>query len=215
MNLQGVIFDLDGTLANTLPVCFAAFRRAYYEFTGKTYTDQEVEATFGPSEEGAIQRAVPEAHWDACLQVFLEEYDRVHGELCRAPFPGMVEVLEWLQAQGIRRAIVTGKGAHSAKISLRHTGLAPYFSEIETGSVQGVIKPQAIQKIVAGWGIPSETVAYVGDALADVHSARTAGVVPLAAAWTPTADYTGLEKLVPYATFRTVESFASWLAESR
>ena len=61
MRLHGVIFDLDGTLGDTLPACFVAFRRALEGFSAREYTDAEIAALFGPSEEGMIQRLVPEA----------------------------------------------------------------------------------------------------------------------------------------------------------
>jgi pyrophosphatase PpaX len=57
--LAGAIFDLDGTLVDTLPVCFAAFRRAVERLRGPPYSDDAIRALFGPSEEGMMQRAMP------------------------------------------------------------------------------------------------------------------------------------------------------------
>jgi phosphoglycolate phosphatase-like HAD superfamily hydrolase len=59
MSLQGVIFDLDGTLGDTLPVCFAAFRETFRHYLGREYSDREIRAMFGPTEEGIIQRMIP------------------------------------------------------------------------------------------------------------------------------------------------------------
>jgi HAD superfamily hydrolase (TIGR01549 family) len=210
MPLRGIIFDLDGTLADTLPVCFAAFRRAFIETTGREYTDREIERMFGPTEEGAIRKVVPEADWDAALNAFYDAYEQAHAP-CRAPFPGVEDLLRRLQAKGIRLAVVTGKGARSAAISMRHIGLTAYFDVVEAGSAEGPIKSQAIRKVLALWGQPAEEVAYVGDALSDVRSAREAGVIPLSAAWADTADYDRLEAMRPAATFRTVADLADWL----
>jgi beta-phosphoglucomutase-like phosphatase (HAD superfamily) len=52
--LAGAIFDLDGTLVDTLPVCFAAFRRAFERLGGPPHSDDAIRALFGPSEEGMM-----------------------------------------------------------------------------------------------------------------------------------------------------------------
>lgn len=49
--MKTVIFDFDGTLANTLPLCFAAFREVFQQFDDITYTDDDIVAMFGPPEE--------------------------------------------------------------------------------------------------------------------------------------------------------------------
>src|SRR5436190_23241271 len=98
--LRGIIFDLDGTLANTLPVCYVAFRHAYRKFTGRHYTDAEIAALFGPSEEGSLHQVIPE-RWEEGLQVFLEEYERAHA-LCTSPFTGVIGLLDYLREQNIR-----------------------------------------------------------------------------------------------------------------
>jgi len=57
MRLDGMIFDLDGTLTDTFPVCFVAFREALQAFTGRSYTDEEIVARFGPLSMLALIRA--------------------------------------------------------------------------------------------------------------------------------------------------------------
>jgi len=56
---RGIIFDLDGTLADTLPVCFDAYRLAFAKYVGHEWTDDQISALFGPSEEGVIRQVVP------------------------------------------------------------------------------------------------------------------------------------------------------------
>jgi pyrophosphatase PpaX len=209
MTLRGVIFDLDGTLVNTLPVCYAAFRDAFQAYLGREFTNEEIAATFGPSEEGSIQRLVPD-QWEACLKVFLEAYE-AHHTLCTEPFPGVLDMLHLLRERRIPYAVVTGKGPHSAEISLRRTGLTPLVEILEAGSPQGGIKPECIGKIIAQWAIPRETVIYVGDAPSDVPAARKAGVAAIAAAWAETAPVEQLEQMQPDALFRSVPEFTRWL----
>jgi pyrophosphatase PpaX len=212
VKLRGCIFDLDGTLGNTLPVCYQAFQRAFVKYLGRHFADDEIRALFGPSEEGICQRLVPD-QWEACLQTYLEAYDEVHAEYAQ-PFPGIEAALQSLKQCGVPLAIVTAKGRHSAAISLRHLGLAHYFDAVETGTAEGAVKPMFIRKVLARWDAPSCQVAYVGDATYDMEAAREAGVIPLGAAWAATADADRLNALSPLATFRSVESFIQWIDEN-
>jgi pyrophosphatase PpaX len=209
VKLQGVIFDLDGTLGDTLPVCCEAYRRTFDEFLGRHYTDREIMALFGPTEEGIVRRLVPD-QWQACLQTYLDGYEKAHVHYAQ-PFPGIEDALGLLRQRGVALGIVTGKGAHSAAISLRYLGLAHYFDVVETGSAEGAVKPRAIQKVIARWGMSPRQVAYVGDSAYDTEAAQEAGVLPLGAAWAATADADSLNALAPLATFRSVESFIKWI----
>ena len=204
MKLEAMIFDLDGTL------CYVAFRAALEAFLGRRYTDAEIRALFGPSEEGVFQRLVP-GRWEECLEVFLAAYERAH-QAHAASFPGLEQALATLKARGLTLGLVTGKGRRSADISLRYLGLGHYFDGVEAGSATGGVKPAAIGRLLAAWGVPADRAAYLGDVPSDVDSARKAGVIPLAAAWAPGADAAALQARRPHALFRTVEGFVDWVA---
>lgn len=209
MRIDGVIFDLDGTLADTLPVCFVAFRRTMEAFTDRQFTDEEIMSHFGPSEEGIFQRLVPD-RWEACLRVYLEIYEQEHLRAARL-FPGIEEVLRRLRRRGMPLAIVTGKGLHSAAISIRHLGLARYIDVLETGGPEGSIKPQAIRRVLARWAVLPERVAYVGDAASDMEEAKAAGLIPLGAAWDPRASVQVGNGRDPLLLFPSVEGFTEWI----
>lgn len=209
MKLAAMIFDLDGTLGDTLPVCFEAFRHTLLQFLGRRYTDAEIRAMFGPSEEGILQRLVPE-RYEECLRAFLAAYERAHSERATS-FPGIERLLGQLRERGVRLGIVTGKGPGSAEISLRHLGLAPYFEAVEAGSADGGIKPAAIRRLLGRWAVAPERAAYVGDVPYDVRAAQEAGVMPLAAAWAPTADAAALRQAGAQEVFTSVEALARWL----
>ena len=207
--IKAVIFDLDGTLANTLPVCIAAFQVAFQQYTGRWYTSDDIHALFGPSEDGIMQKVIGE-RWQDALATYLREYEKAHSR-CTQPFDGITQLLNWLDAEGIETAVVTGKGAGSAEISLRRIGLTDAFDLVETGSPEGVQKPASIAKVLSIWGIaPGETV-YVGDAPSDVTSARQAEVIPIAAAWAPKSDRAKLEDMHPAACFNAVGDLVEWL----
>jgi phosphoglycolate phosphatase/pyrophosphatase PpaX len=205
-----LIFDLDGTIADTIPVCCAAFREAISRHTGRVLRDAEIVALFGPSEEGIIHGLVGDG-WEACLESYLVAYEREHVA-CPAAFDGLSELLDGLRRRGLRLGVVTGKGARSAAITLRLLGLADQFDAVETGSPQGAVKPAALRRIAARWGLEPAQIAYLGDAPTDMYDARAAGVLPLAAAWASTADRAALQAAAPCRLFTGVDQFVEWSA---
>lgn len=207
--IRGVLFDLDGTLGNTLPVCIGAFRQAIEPFAGRPLSDAEIIATFGPSEEGTVHVLAP-GHAAEALASYLHHYAILHNS-CPEPFPGVSELLTDLQRKGVRLALVTGKGRGSADISLERLRLARFFEYIEVGSPLGPRKADAIREILARWGMAPTDAIYVGDAPSDVPAARKAGVYAIAAAWADSADPEQLADENPDALFRTIADFEAWL----
>ncbi|HEY5728015.1 MAG TPA: HAD hydrolase-like protein, partial [Acidimicrobiia bacterium] len=200
---------LDGTLGDTLPVCFVAFRATFERFLGVTYTDEEIRAMFGPTEEGMFLARTPDAFDDA-LAHYLEGYAANH-HLCPTPFAGIVDVLDRLDDRGVSVAVVTGKGPNSTRISLEQWGLEGRFDRVEPGGDHGAIKPGRMTAVVTGWGVDPATVVAIGDVPGDVIAGRAAGVVPVAAAWSPLADPRALTASGPDAIFNEVTDFATWL----
>jgi phosphoglycolate phosphatase-like HAD superfamily hydrolase len=207
--LAGAIFDLDGTLADTLPACYAAFRATCEKLGGPRYTDAEIRGLFGPSEEGMVQRAMPDC-WQDALAVLLEEYRR-HLASCPRVFPPVAAALAQLRRWRIPLALVTGKGPQTTAMSLRHFGLDGTFHPVEIGSPAGVVKAAAIARVVAAWGVVPGEVVYVGDAVADMRAADQAGVLGVAAAWAPSAVADELAATRPHALFTDAADFEAWL----
>lgn len=210
--IRGAIFDLDGTLGDTLPVCFAAFRSVFARRLGRTLEDREIHAMFGPSEEGILARLVPDDA-DAALREYLDKYRLAHAG-CAEPFPGVRETLEFLEARGVELAIVTGKGPGSARVSLDVLGLGGFFSAVEAGSPSGGVKPAAMRRVLDRWGLPPASVIGVGDSPSDVRSAQEVGISSVAAAWAPGTDAGVLAACGPDHVFREVGALRRWLERS-
>lgn len=209
METLALLFDLDGTLADTIPLCLVALRASVLRHTGRTLSEREIAAYFGASEEGIFQRLAPDA-WRECLAGFVEVYERSH-HLCPAPFAGVTELLTQLRARGVRLGLVTGKGADSAAVSLRALGLAGLFDEVRTGSPRGDVKAANIVEVLRAFGVSALRAAYVGDFPADVRAARAAGVRALAAAWAPGASAEALAAERPDALLRSTEELERWV----
>jgi HAD superfamily hydrolase (TIGR01549 family) len=209
-NIKAVIFDLDGTLGNTLPLCISAFRKSIEPLINQTLSDEEIIATFGPSEEGTIMALVPE-HYEKGIARYLEFYKQLHT-MCPVPFDGIKDLLIALKNKSVRIAMVTGKGKHSTQISLEQFSIAQYFEAIETGIASGPSKAEGIQNILDLFkDISKNEVIYVGDAPSDITASRKVGVPVVAAAWAETAEPENLKKLHPDMLFDNIKDFSNWL----
>jgi len=211
MKIKAMLFDLDGTLANTLPFGMKAYRQAYEHYTGHSVTDEEVMAHFGVTEEGIFQRMLPK-QWEAALKLYHEIYEHLHDE-CSEPFAGIEGALRLLQQRGVALAVVTGKGAYTANLTLKYLGLADYFAIVEAGDANIAMKALAMRKILATWDVDPRDAAYVGDTDTDMTQAIAAGLLPLGACWAETASIQCNGAVAPFTTFSSVQAFTNWLDE--
>lgn len=210
MPLQALLFDMDGTLGDTIPVVIRALRETFEHFSGRTYTDAEITAMFGPAEEGVIAARVADADYPAALRMYLDRYEALHAAAVE-PFPGIADLLADLRARGIHTGVVTGKGPGTAAISMRVMGLDRWIERVEAGSPNGAVKPAAIRKLLGEWGVDPAQAAYVGDMPYDMQAARDAGVLPIAAAWAESAT---VEAEAGVLLFRAVAELRRWVGEA-
>ena len=208
--LKAVIFDLDGTIANTLPLCITSFRQSIEPLAGRAVSDAEIIATFGPSEEGTIMALAPN-HYDKGVSEYLRIYEENH-HMCAAPFEGMPELIASLKNKGIRVAMVTGKGRASAVITLDKFGMLHLFEILEAGNPDGNRKAEGIESILEAWSnIGKDEVVYVGDTTSDILTCRQVGIPIVSAAWAETAEPNALVAMHPDYIFYTVPEFADWM----
>ena len=162
--MKAILFDLDGTIGNTLPLCIAAFREAIEPLAKRQLTDEEIIATFGPSEkEGTIALLLPDKQTEGLAQSTLWRYEALHGRW-PAPFDGIVEILSYLKAKQLVVSLVTGKGEQSTRVTLSNYGLEEYFDVIKTGAASGPVKDRRIEEVIEEFSLDREEVLYVGDA---------------------------------------------------
>ncbi|AUD06309.1 HAD family hydrolase [Spirosoma pollinicola] len=208
--VRALIFDLDGTLANTLPLCIQAFRQAVEPLANRVLTDQEIISTFGPSEEGTIQALIP-THYQEGVANYITHYEQLQ-DMCSTPFNGIAELLNDLKNERIRLGLVTGKGPQSTAISLNYFKLSHYFEFIETGWIHGPRKVDGIRSILSQWpDLSREQVWYVGDAPSVVLASRQAGIPVVGAAWAETTNVEELEALHPDQLFISIDKFDKWV----
>lgn len=206
--IKAMIFDLDGTIGNTIPLCIKAFRKSIEPLIGRSVGDKEITETFGPTEEGTIMSLIPE-NFEEGVDQYLYHYKDLHKE-CPKPFEGIVEIIRELKKKGIRIAMVTGKGRKSAEITLEQFEIVDLFEWIEAGSIKGNRKCEGITCVIERFNIKPKEAYYIGDAPSDIMAARQAGVGIISAAWSGMVEVDELEELKPDKLFRTIEEFEAF-----
>ena len=208
--LRGFIFDFDGTVADTLPLCYEAFRRAAAPYRGRNLSDEEIRSTFGPTEAGSVRVLAPESP-DECLEDFYRHYEDLHRDISD-PFPGIRDTLHALKQKNHKLGIVTGKGLRSLEISIKALQLENIFDTIEPGCPDAPCKPQAMESMLAEWNLPGEAVLCLGDSPGDIAAAHTVHANSAAALWAVTPERRiALENAKPDLMFESFRDFAQWL----
>jgi phosphoglycolate phosphatase len=189
MDNRAVIFDLDGTLLDTLSDLAAAANRT---LASQGYPTHPVEAYrwfVGDGTAMLIERAMPADQRSpekikACLKIHLQDYEQHWAEATR-PYEGIAELLALLSRRRIPFAVVTNKPHESALSSLAH-----FFPDIDFGFICGLgpgiaKKPDPAQALAAAraMGVSPEHCLFLGDSGVDVQAARNAAMVPVGAAW--------------------------------
>ncbi|MEM7204738.1 MAG: HAD family hydrolase [Planctomycetota bacterium] len=210
--LDALILDFDGTIADTIPCCIEAYQATLEEHGRPRPSVAQVIAGFGPSEEGMLELEFGPQAWRNAHRTFLRHYERLHAEI-PAPFAGAVELFEELARRQRLLGIVTGKGRASLDVSLRVLGIEHYFpaKHRESGSSHGAIKLECLQRLLGRWGIQPARTAYVGDMASDVHVAREAGVVAIAARWASNVDHDALLASDPDLHFASFDELGAWV----
>jgi phosphoglycolate phosphatase len=172
-----IVFDLDGTLADTLPDIVAAANSACHRLGLPEQTPTAIRGMIGGGERKLIERLVGPAHQDRveeCLQLYLDHYTRHNGELARV-YPGVVGTLERLR--GKRLGVLSNKLWRLTQQTLDAIGIARFFAAIRGGGASLPLKPAPDQllALTADMGVRTSRTLMVGDKSADIQAGRAAG----------------------------------------
>lgn len=186
---QLVIFDLDGTLLNTIADLAQSTNHALQALGYPTHTVEAYNMMVGNGINKLLERALPEAERseENVLRMrshFIPHYD-VHNADRSLPYPGIEPLLQELQGRGIQLAVASNKYQAATEKLVAH-----YFPSIHFAAVLGqregiAVKPdpQIVKDILRTTGTPREDVLYVGDSGVDMQTARNAGVEACGVTW--------------------------------
>lgn len=184
---QLAIFDLDGTLLDTLADLRQGLNYALATQGFAPRTLPEVRAFVGNGIRKLIERAVPagtgEAQIDAVFEAF-HPYYAVHCVDFTKPYPGILNLLRKLQADGVVSAVVSNKPDYAVK-----TLSEQYFPGLlatSAGAKDGVRKkpcPDSVFAVVQQLGAEALRAVYIGDSEVDIETARNAGLPCISVSW--------------------------------
>lgn len=182
---QVLLFDLDGTLIDSVPDLAVAVNRMLRE-RGVTPVDPEaVRDWVGNGARRLIARALtgkmeedpPAAEWESALESFYTFYAE---RLCvdSHPYPGAVEAVTALAHRGVSMGVVTNKPRRFAVPIIEHMGLSDAISTVVGGECTPARKPdpQPLYLATQRLGVAIEKAIMVGDSATDVAAARAAGI---------------------------------------
>lgn len=177
--MTGIIFDLDGTLLDTLDDLMDGVNHALTEFGFPTRSREEIRAFVGNGAARLIRLAVPEgADWEPVFACF-QSYYREHCQIKTRPYDGIPEALEIL-SRNYPLAIVSNKPDAAVK-----TLCAQYFPGIyargESADCPRKPAPNMVYKAMEAIG--ANRCIYVGDSEVDVLTSANAGVPCLSVLW--------------------------------
>ncbi len=207
--IKMVAFDFDGTIADTIPMCIEAFKKAMLPYTGFELTNNEIIQTFGLNEIGMV-KAVVKDNWKSALRDFYLYYEKMHDS-CTTPFPQICDLIEYLKGKNILVPLITGKGQKSCDISLKKLELENCFSDVMVGFETRNNKAESISKLLEKYAIKKEEFYYVGDSVTDITACRESGVTCLSAAWSESADVEKLKETNPHLIFYSILSLKKFL----
>jgi HAD superfamily hydrolase (TIGR01509 family) len=178
-----VVFDLDGTVTDTLAATYRCFAQAMAPVLGRAPDEAEIRARFGPADQRIIADWAGPAEAERAVARLYACYER---ELAGAgPFPGMRELLRDLRAAGRRLGLFTGRGRPSTERILALTRLQGAFDASVTGEEAGRPKPapDGVLRLCERTGFRAEHAVVVGDSALDLRAARAAGAEAVGALW--------------------------------
>ena len=181
--LKAIVFDLDGTLVDTIELLLTSFRYATEQVLGQALPDEVLLRDVGIP-LAAQMKTFSEEHADELLTVYREHNAAHHDALIRE-YEGTAPVLDELRARGYRLAVVTSKLNHMARRGLDCFGLLGHFDFVIGADDVAVHKPDPYPLVEAATrlGLDPAACAYVGDAPHDMTAAIGAGMVSIAATW--------------------------------
>ncbi len=218
---SAVLFDLDGTLLDSIPGIVTSLRFSLEQGLGWAPDDATLVTGIGtPLDEQLLHhahthlgRSLSDAELESFRTAYIDHNLSTHDETIHA-YPGVDEALERLSKAGILQGIVTSKPQSTARRGLGVCGLEDYFEFVigYDDVVHPKPHPEPIIKALHMASVSPDQAVFIGDSPHDILSGRRAGVSTVAAHWGP-FDPEQLRLAEPTREFDQIAALVDWITQ--
>ena len=186
--MVGILFDLDGTLLDTLEDLADAVNYALARHGYPQRSLEEVRRFVGNGIVKLMERATGKIEKEV-FDGALAEFKRYYGEHCEdktKPYEGIIELLKALQAKGTQTAVVSNKADFAVKKLAKgyFEGLLAYaVGENEEAGIRKKPAPDSLLAVMESMGAGTDSTVYIGDSEVDIQTAKNAGVKCISVTW--------------------------------
>ena len=186
-HIEAVIFDLDGTLLNTLYDLTDSVNWALEKYGQPTRSLEEVRAFVGNGLRNLMLQAVPDGEDNPVFEdlfEFFREYYKSHCNVKTAPYDGILELMKELKGRGVKMAIVSNKIDAGVK-ELNSIHFAEYV-DVAIGERDGISRkpaPDSVNEALRLLEVDKEHAVYVGDSDVDIETAKNAEIRCISVSW--------------------------------
>lgn len=181
--LDTILFDLDGTLINTIDLIVASFEHTLEAYFPGEYSKSDIPAFIGPPLSETFERINPD-HVEEMIAVY-RKFNHANHDSLVTEYEGVIETLDQLAARGFAMAIVTTKRRDTALKGLELMGMAEYFPVVI--SLDEVTKykpdPEPLMLALEQLGRQPEQALMVGDSEHDILGGKNTGTLTAGVSW--------------------------------
>ncbi|MBZ4036307.1 HAD family hydrolase [Flavobacterium sp. 17A] len=188
MKFKGIIFDLDGTLVNSLEDISDAMNKVLQGLNFPTHTYETYQYFIGSGLRNLVSKALPatnnsENQIEICFECMIKEYREI-CTLKTKPYDGIVELLENLTSQNIKMAVFSNKADELTK-KIASEIFPNHFDQAVGLSTEALKKPNPFEALEIGkkWNLKPEEILFVGDSDIDMQTAVNANMFPVGVTW--------------------------------
>lgn len=188
MKYRAVIFDLDGTLLDTIDDIAGSMNSVLRSYRYPTHPVDRYKIMVGDGLEMLVRRALPEESDDAIVQACVREMEKVYSEnwnVVTKPYPGVETMLRYLKGRGLRMSILSNKPHDFAELMVAKL-LPGWEFDMVLGARDGVPKkpdPKAALEIAQSLSIDPSQFLYLGDTNTDMRTAVASGMFAVGVLW--------------------------------